>query len=250
MGLEGAAKRWGVSELADKTPFTVHGVIVTAITGMNLLLGVTALLAVTLGAPEFAAWSLLTCVALDAADGFLARHWSVSSAFGAQLDSLADMTSFIVASAVLAFYWFSPEAPLAWVVVAGSMYVLSGAFRLARYNVDGIVDNQFEGMPTTAVAALVSLTYLTYPQLDCLWGVGLMALLAILMVSVFPYPKAARMIKYPKWFFALLAVGAAISVSWTIWLANVAYIVSGPFNWARRRWVQAAEISPVASDLR
>lgn len=214
----------------------VRAVIVTGVTGLNLVLGLAALLAITAGLTSFAAWCLLACVMLDAADGALARHWKVSSEFGAQLDSLADMTSFIIASAVLTFYWFSPEAPLVWIVAASSLYVLSGAVRLARFNCSLSMDGEFKGMPTTAVGALVALTYLTFPQLDCLWGISLVVLLSALMVSVFPYPKACRILRYPKWFFVLLGVGACVDLSWTIWLSAVAYILSGPLRWLRYKF--------------
>ncbi|MBI3927390.1 MAG: CDP-alcohol phosphatidyltransferase family protein [Armatimonadetes bacterium] len=215
------------------TPQGIRGMIVTGVTGLNLILGLAALLATTIGWSSIGAWCLLACVMLDFADGALARHWKVCSDFGAQLDSLADMTSFCIASSVLTFYWFSPEAPLPWIIAASALYVLSGAIRLARFNTGIKLEDEFKGMPTTAVAALVALTYLTFPQLNCWWGIALVVLLSFLMVSVFPYPKFCRMMRYPASFWGILAVGAMIDLSWTIWLSAVAYIASGPLRWLR-----------------
>ncbi len=225
----------------------VQKILVTAVTGANLVLGVTALLSVTMGSPVFAAWCLLLCVALDSADGALARHWGVSSAFGAQLDSLADMTSFVVASLVLSFYWFWPAVPTASLVVAGSLYVLSGAFRLARYNVTGLVGGEFEGMPTTAAATLIALTYLTCPDFPAATGVFLLGLIAVLMVSLLPYPKGSNLLQSPPWLFALLAVGAVVDLRWTVWLAALAYLLSGPSKWFKMRLVPGSRSEPGGS---
>lgn len=213
----------------------MRSLIVTGVTGFNLVLGLAALIATTQELPHVAAWLLLGAVLADAADGSLARHWDVTSDFGAQLDSLADMTSFIIASAVLTFYWFSPSLPLPWLAAASCMLALTGAIRLARFNVGLPVETEFQGMPTTAVAALVSLAYLTYPQLNCIWGIALVVILSLLMVSVFPYPKFCRILRYPVWFFVAVAAGCALDLSWTVWLLAVAYILSGPVNWLRCR---------------
>ncbi len=210
-------------------------VVVTGVTGLNLILGLAALLSLSLDKTTLAAWCLLVAVLLDSADGALARHWEVSSEFGAQLDSLADMTSFIVAGAVLTFYWFSPQVPLALIVTSSSLYVLTGAIRLARFNTELKLKDEFTGMPTTAVAALVSLTYLTYPQLSSWWGIFLVVLMSSLMVSVFPYPKFCRILRYPPWFWAIMMIGAMLDLSWTIWLSAVAYIASGPAKWLFQR---------------
>lgn len=207
----------------------------TAVTGANLLLGMAAILFVTMGYFTQAAWGLLACVFLDYADGFLARKWGVSSSFGAQLDSLADMVSFVVASAVLCFYWLAPGASFFWLGLAAGLYVLFGAFRLARYNVTEFVDGEFQGMPTTAVCTLISLTYLTYPQMSSTWGTAWMLTLGCLMISVLPYPKAARIVRLPAWFFTMFLAGAAVNLCWTVWIGLATYLLSGPFNWVRLR---------------
>ncbi len=230
-------------------PSTIGGFVVTAVTGANLLLGMEALISVTMGYFTMAAWSLLACVFLDYADGFLARKWGVSSSFGAQLDSLADMTSFVVASAVLCFYWLAPGGSFFWLALAAGLFVLFGAFRLARYNISEFADSEFEGMPTTAVCTLVSLTYLTYPQLSSTWGTIWLLTLGCLMISVLPYPKAAKIVRCPAWVFALFLLGGAINVCWTVWIGAAIYLLSGPVNWVRlRRPGGEASSGPPESD--
>jgi CDP-diacylglycerol--serine O-phosphatidyltransferase len=80
-----------------------------------------------------AAFCLLPlAVLLDAADGFVARRQRRASAYGADLDSLADVVSFGVAPAVLGFTLGMRGV---WDSVALSIFVCCGVARLARYNV-------------------------------------------------------------------------------------------------------------------
>ncbi len=72
---------------------------------------------------------------LDGIDGRLARMLNVTSKFGAQLDSLADIVSFGVAPAILIYLWSLHEIPIkgvGWSFVL--FYVTCSALRLARFN--------------------------------------------------------------------------------------------------------------------
>lgn len=80
-----------------------------------------------------AAFCLLPlAVLLDAADGFVARRQRRASAYGADLDSLADVVSFGVAPAVLGFTLGMRGV---WDSVVLCIFVCCGVARLARYNV-------------------------------------------------------------------------------------------------------------------
>jgi len=213
---------------------TVRFLIVNSFTGLNLVMGLLALFAASLGAMDLAAWCLLACVALDACDGSLARHWRVTSEFGAQLDSLADMTSFCIASGVVAYYWLQPTTPFVLIAGASSLYMLSGAVRLARFNAALPSRRYFMGMPTTLVSATLAVTYLLFPRLNSGFGCVLVVLLGLLMVSFFPYPKLAQARYLPWWGWALICCGALVSLPWTLWLIAVVYVASGPYLWVRR----------------
>lgn len=215
---------------------TVRFLIVTSVTSINIFFGVLALFASTAGNIHAAALCLLACVAIDGCDGALARHWNVTSAFGTQLDSLADMTSFTIASAVLTFYWFQPNAPFGLMVGASFLYVLSGAIRLARFNVSLPSSQYFQGLATTVASAIIATTYLAYPQLNSQWGVLLVVLLALLMVSMFPYPKFRQFRKLPAWVWGIVCGGMVINLSWTVWLASLFYMLTGPIIWVYRRY--------------
>ena len=99
---------------------------------------------------------------LDALDGRVARMTRADTAFGAQLDSLADMVTFGLAPAVLA--WVAGvraglDQNLLW--AAGAVYAACAAIRLARYNVKQalprrVKSSDFEGLPSPAAAGLVA----------------------------------------------------------------------------------------------
>lgn len=220
-----------------RTTTTVRLLIVNSFTGLNLLLGLLSLFAATMGVMSIAAWCLLACVLLDACDGSLARHWQVTSAFGAHLDSLADMTSFSIASGVLAYYWLQPHTPFVLIAGASCLYTLSGAIRLARFNATqtSLPSRYFQGLPTTGVAAIVAICYLTIPRIDSAWGVTLVLLLAILMVSMFPYPKWVEVRRCPPWLWLIVLLGLLINVSWTLWLIALCYVAAGPLIWLMQR---------------
>ncbi|QIK82144.1 CDP-diacylglycerol--serine O-phosphatidyltransferase [Lysobacter sp. HDW10] len=96
---------------------------------------------------------------LDALDGRIARWRNVSSSLGRELDSLADVISFGVAPAALA-YACGLQGGWDWVVL--SYFVCCGVSRLARYNVtaealsgaEGKV-KYFEGTPIPSSLVLV-----------------------------------------------------------------------------------------------
>ncbi len=71
---------------------------------------------------------------LDALDGRIARLTGTTSAFGVELDSLADVISFGIAPAVLTFAWGLGElGRVGW--AAGFIYLSAAAMRLARFNI-------------------------------------------------------------------------------------------------------------------
>lgn len=81
-----------------------------------------------------AAMLIIFAMFFDTIDGRVARLTRTQSAFGLQLDSLADVISFGVAPAMLVYSWsLAPLGPFA--VAAAFAYVACGAIRLARFNV-------------------------------------------------------------------------------------------------------------------
>lgn len=127
-------------------------------------------------------------VVLDMLDGRIARMTGTTSDFGVQLDSLADLISFGMAPAVLAFQWgLEPLGRMGWAV--GFVYLTSAALRLARFNIQTNVDKRyFIGLPSPAAAGLVAATIFYFPggleTKPLAWlGLVMLAVPALLMVS-------------------------------------------------------------------
>ena len=125
---------------------------------------------------------------LDMLDGRIARMTGTASEFGVQLDSLADVISFGMAPAVLAYAWgLAPLGRLGW--AAGFLFVTGAALRLARFNIQKNTDKRyFVGLASPAAAAIVASTVFYYPdglhsRPQAFLGVVLVIVPAMLMVS-------------------------------------------------------------------
>jgi CDP-diacylglycerol---serine O-phosphatidyltransferase len=213
----------------------LHSVIVNGCTSLNLTLGVSTIILAHEGCLKLAALCLLGSVMWDAADGYLARRWNVTSDFGANLDSLADMTSFVVGGSALTFNWFEPFLPLWATLPLAVWFALTGAWRLARFNAGPKLTGEFFGLPTTANATLLAMLLFTCPQLPSWSGALVIAFLAWLMISPLPYPKFYRVKELPTWFLASLPVFACVHFHATVWACSALYLMTGPWIWLRRR---------------
>ena len=106
---------------------------------------------------EVAAIAIFASLVLDGMDGRVARMTNTQSAFGEQYDSLADMVSFGVAPALVAYEWALKDLGK-WGWLAAFTYCAGAALRLARFNVNtSVVDKKFfQGLPSPAAGALIA----------------------------------------------------------------------------------------------
>jgi CDP-diacylglycerol--serine O-phosphatidyltransferase len=160
---------------------------------------------------EAAAKAIGAAVVLDGLDGRIARLTNTVSDFGREMDSLADVITFGIAPAILAYIWgvhfvrpegFLPDHRAGYFLAF--MFLLCGAARLARFNVQtnpipknpGRPDRKyFVGLPIPAAAGVVAaIVYaadsvpLQWWMLSAVW-LALLALLSFLMVSTWRYPS-------------------------------------------------------------
>ena len=156
----------------------------------NMFCGYACIMYAMRGELDSAAPFIGFAVVLDMLDGRIARMTNTSSAFGLELDSLADIISFGIAPAVLAFAWgLSDLGRVGW--AAGFMYVTAAAMRLARFNIQSpaqLDKRYFVGMPSPPAAGVIAATVFAwpYPLVGVAQGIGAMALVlvpAALMVS-------------------------------------------------------------------
>jgi CDP-diacylglycerol---serine O-phosphatidyltransferase len=211
--------------------------LVNGCTLASLSLGLVAIFLAMHGDVRGAAACLVACVAFDGLDGALARKLGVSSPFGAQMDSLADMCSFGLAAPVVVYASLAHEVPTAAAMVACVLVAACAAIRLARFNVSPKDGKFFCGVPTTMAAAVLALTVLIDLPLPGFALLGGVAVLAFAMVSSFPYAKLARLMKLPPWLLLLPLVAAFVDARLTFVAVVAAYLLSGPVMWARAKRV-------------
>ena len=106
---------------------------------------------------QIAAIAIFASLVLDGMDGRIARMTNTQSAFGEQYDSLADMVSFGVAPALVAYEWVLKDLGK-WGWLAAFTYCAGAALRLARFNVNThVVDKRFfQGLPSPAAGSLLA----------------------------------------------------------------------------------------------
>ena len=209
---------------------------------------------------KVAATSIGWAVFLDGLDGRIARMTNTTSEFGREMDSLADVVSFGMAPAVLAFAWgvqFVSGVSEKWLselhnagYLISFLFLLCGAARLARFNITknpvpknpGRPDRKyFVGLPIPAAAAAVAATVyssgaepLEWWPLSAAW-LGLLLLLGFLMISTWRY-YSFKGINLSKPYTPLLivALGTFIYLMWNwpqpVLVAMAAvYVSSGIF---------------------
>lgn len=152
----------------------------------NLFCGYACVVYATRGDFDTAAVLIAIAMVLDTLDGFLARLTNSSSAFGVELDSLADVVSFGLAPAILAFHWgLWPAGRLGW--AAGFIYLTAVAMRLARFNIQtGAVSDKryFAGLPSPAAAGVIASTVFLYPWGLQEWRLAILALPLVLVPAL------------------------------------------------------------------
>jgi len=198
-----------------------------------------------------ASWFILVSGIFDVLDGKVARLTGTTSRFGIEYDSLADLVAFGVAPALLTYTWaLRPYGKVGW--LAAFLYVVCGALRLARFNVqiNTVESKRFVGLPIPAAASTLASCVLLFYYLG---GSGtvkkvsvllLIYILAFLMISNFRYFsfKDPELFKRQPFAFLVLAIVAIIVIvskpEIFIFTLFVAYMLSGPLTYLMRlmRW--------------
>ena len=179
---------------------------------------------------------------LDVLDGRIARLAGAASEFGGEFDSLADVISFGVAPAVLAFAWgLEALGRLGWVV--GFLYVTATALRLARFNVQKQNPDKryFVGMPSPAAAGVLASTVFAWPDGFGIPQAPVVALAvvfvpALMMVSRIRFRAFGALTLRPRSSFlvllqfALLIAAIAVQPATVLFILAYSYLASGPIG--------------------
>ncbi|MDX6528334.1 MAG: CDP-diacylglycerol---serine O-phosphatidyltransferase [Blastocatellia bacterium] len=246
-------------------------------TAMNILAGFYSLMATMsgfsllgIGGPaqikaaeqrfDYAAMAIGWAFVCDCLDGRIARMTRSTTEIGIQLDSLADIVSFGLAPAILAYAWgygtalqdWSNARQLAWFI--SFMFVICGGFRLARFNVQAsrprplaegtpkVDKKSFVGLPIPVAGCLIAAivhfapTPIKYAphrsEVLAILTMVLMGFLSLLMVSTLRFTsfksigvgrRNARLV------IAMIALVGLIYLysQWVLLLLVIAYVVHG-----------------------
>jgi CDP-diacylglycerol--serine O-phosphatidyltransferase len=219
-----------------KTPSFLPSVF----TSGNLFCGLLAVIEAMNGNYYRGAWLIILAGFFDSVDGMVARLTRQYSQFGAELDSLSDLVSFVLAPMIL-IYPLSLKQIGIWGSLTAFAFVVTGAIRLARFNANlkSLSDKEtFQGLPTPAAGGVVASFLLfnnaMYYDLSMLRFIPLViVLLSFLMVSNIEYPPlpklaAGSLRSYLIYAGLLLAViGIIKSPNLTIFPVLTSYILFG-----------------------
>lgn len=130
---------------------------------MNLFSGFLAIIQVSEGRFQYAAWLIVLAGFFDLLDGIMARLAHADSDFGIQLDSLSDMVSFGVAPAFLLYRFGLDRFGMLGLMVA-ALPAICGAVRLARFNTTATGEKKgfYYGLPIPVQAATIVTFILTF----------------------------------------------------------------------------------------
>ncbi|HNX68966.1 MAG TPA: CDP-diacylglycerol--serine O-phosphatidyltransferase [Candidatus Omnitrophota bacterium] len=209
------------------------------ITMLNLISGFFSILMSINGKYEFAAWLVLLALVLDSFDGHVARIFGNETIFGRELDSLSDAVSFVLAPCVFVAMLFTPKLSMVMLLVI-LLYLCSGIFRLARFNVNPTTaGGAFEGLPTPAAALTLLMTLVAFHknhwESHTSYCLVLMTALAFLMSSDIPYPKISA-IKFRSWrtlfvvqLTLLILTYVYLNIESAIAIVFLAFLILSPF---------------------
>lgn len=213
------------------------------LTTAGLFSGFFAIVSSMNGRFEAAAVAIFVAMIFDGLDGRVARMTNTQSPFGAEYDSMADMVSFGMAPALVAYNWgLSDLGKIGW--LAAFIYVSGAALRLARFNTQlGTADKRyFQGLASPAAAALVAgLVWVgvEYKADGNDYG-GIVALITglsgLLMVSNFKYNSFKEVDLHGKVPFVALLIVMLIFVvvatepALVLFIVFALYALAGPIN--------------------
>src|SRR6266404_1403771 len=238
----------------DRRPRKAAYALPTLFTAGNIFLGYVSILRSFQGAMlsatgsagahehfAVAAQAIGAAAFLDGLDGRIARMTNTTSDFGREMDSLADVVSFGIAPAVLAFAWgiqFLDPSIDPWIrdqvihvgYFVSFLFLLCGSARLARFNIQknpipknpGRPDRKyFVGLAIPAAAGMVAAVVyafgsspIHYWPFAVVW-LGLLAMLSLLMISTWRYYsfKDINLLRPRSWLM-VIALGSLIYLIW------------------------------------
>ncbi|WP_310496968.1 phosphatidylcholine/phosphatidylserine synthase [Sandarakinorhabdus sp.] len=241
----------------------LRAVIPNAVTILALCAGLTGVRFAIGGEWEKAVAAVVAAGVLDGIDGRIARLLKASSRFGAELDSLSDVTAFGVAPTLIIYLWALQYLPgVGWVIALA--HAVTCALRLARFNAQIDAEEQphkrlgyLTGIPAPVAAGIslspMFLTFWLEPafmdnlEVRATIAAAVVIPVAFLMVSSLPTFSWGSIRLRPAWRLPALAgvglfAGSLFTTPWmTLTLISLAYAGAVPLAWRSYARMKARE---------
>lgn len=192
---------------------------------------------------DYAAKAIALAILFDTLDGRVARMTKTATEIGVQLDSLADVLTFGIAPAILAYGWsigvtFGEDNSMHGIgIFVLFMYLMCGTFRLARFNLQAtrprvlaegtpkIDKKNFVGLPIPPAAGLIAALVHFKPRPFNIYGetwseiytiliMSLLAGLGLLMVSTVRYTSFKNIGMSRRSIYLILLIAAVGMLAW------------------------------------
>lgn len=171
----------------DETLKKAKSQLANILTLCNISFGGAAIMATFHDAYSHAVLYIFLAALCDRYDGKVARKFNQQSELGKQLDSMSDIISFGVAPALLIYGGVLAQfGPIG--MVATVLYIVCGAFRLARFNTMES-NGYFTGLPITAAGVIATVSFFAAPFINPGIYLILFLVLSYVMVANFKLKK-------------------------------------------------------------
>lgn len=193
--------------LYERTVATVKNYLATIVSMGNLACGFGAIVFIINNKLAYAAWLVIAAMVFDGLDGQIARLTKTNVAWGAHLDTLADLITFGLVPAFLIGRLGVYNAPIAvWFVCF--FFTLCATIRLAKFEFESVNNsgkkrsNYFTGLPSTLAGGTVASLILLDSYLKTTLNVqavsaclpSIMFILSVLMLSKVPYIRIVDLV--------------------------------------------------------
>ena len=169
------------------------------LTILNMFLGFSSIILIMNGSFVEAGLFILLAGLMDIFDGKIARLLGISSKFGVEFDSLADVVSFCVAPSILVYNLYCNELNSIIGAVFSFIPLIAGTVRLAKYNLESDEDNpkNYSVGLSTPISTVTILAFMYFSNQiggldyygDPRFGLALVFVLGLLMLSPIHFPK-------------------------------------------------------------
>lgn len=212
----------------------ISGLIPNGLSMLNLIFGFLSIISSIEKDFTNAALFIFLAITADAFDGKIARRVNAVSDMGKEFDSLADLVSFGVASAVLTYMYALSQ--MKYGIFIPVFMVACTALRLARFNVDPNSDH-FLGTPSPAFGFFAAAYIVSGISLETRYTAIIFVIASFAMISTFKYPTFKHTSRKAWAALGLICLGMLALLFLDIkfiFTPYLLYLFAGPFVY---RWM-------------